>query len=241
MIVVFGGLKGGIGKSTLAVNMAVMAARAGRSVLLVDADAQETSMTWARARAETLHEQPGAIPTPAAVTTVAVTGRQIRDELMRLRDRFEVIVVDAGARDTASQRAALSVADKALLPFPPRGPDLWTIDVVAKLIEEIRTINPALRACAFVNQADPREEDNAEAEAAFAEHAPILEAARLDVEEEAGGGSFPVRIQGRKAIANAVLKGLAAAEATHAKTSPVRPDPKAISELETLYRYIFHT
>jgi chromosome partitioning protein len=62
-----------------------------------------------------------------------------------------------------------------LLPFAPRGPDLWTIDAAVELIGEIRAVNESLRALALVNRADPIGNDNAEAEAAFAEHAEALQ------------------------------------------------------------------
>lgn len=209
-ILIAGGIKGGIGKSTLAANLAVLAARAGREVLLVDADPQETTATWAAARGE----QQGEL---APVTTVRIVGKQIREELRRLGQKYDLVVVDAGARDTTTQRAALSVADLVLLPFPPRGPDLWTLDAVAQTVSDIRTINEGLRAVAFVNKADPIGSDNAEAEAAFAEHAEVIEAA-------------PLRVGTRKGIAVAHLMGLAACEAQ-------RPDSKAVAELNALYQY----
>jgi cellulose biosynthesis protein BcsQ len=46
MIVVCGGIKGGSGKTTVATNLAVMRARAGADVLLIDADDQETSFDF---------------------------------------------------------------------------------------------------------------------------------------------------------------------------------------------------
>jgi chromosome partitioning protein len=213
-ILVIGGIKGGIGKSTLAANLAVLAARAGKDVLLIDADPQETTATWAAARSE----QAGEL---APVTTVTIVGKQIRDELKRLAGKYEAIVVDAGARDTTTQRAALSVAGTVLLPFPPRGPDLWTLDAVAQTVSDVRTINEGLRALAFVNRADPVGNDNVEAEMAFAEHAEVIEAA-------------PVRVGNRKGIAVAHLMGLAAVEAQ-------RLDAKAVMELDALFRCAFDT
>jgi chromosome partitioning protein len=207
-------MKGGIGKSTLAANLAVLAARAGKDVLLVDADPQETTATWAAARGERTGDL-------APVTTVTIVGKQIREELKRLAEKYATVIVDAGARDTSTQRAALSVANLVLLPFPPRGTDLWTLDAVAQTIGDIRTINEGLRAAAFVNRADPIGSDNAEAEAAFAEHAEVIEAA-------------PIRVGNRKGIAVAHLMGLAACEAQ-------RPDNKAVAELDSLYRYAFNT
>ena len=213
-ILVAGGIKGGIGKSTLAANLAVLASRAGKEVLLIDADPQETTATWAAARSE----QTGSL---APVTTVSIVGKQIRDELRRLSEKYAVVIIDAGARDTSTQRAALSGANLVLLPFPPRGPDLWTLDAVAQTVSDIRTINEGLRAVAFVNRADPIGNDNAEAEAAFAEHSEVIEAA-------------PVRVGNRKGIATSHLMGLAACEAQ-------RPDAKAIAELDALYRYALDT
>lgn len=213
MILVLGGIKGGVGKSTMAANLAVLSAVAGRETLLVDADTQGTTMTWAAARAEA--SDGGSVP----ITTIALTGKQARGELLQLAKKYDVVIVDAGARDSVSQRAALSAASTVLLPFPPRGPDLWTLDAVAETLADIRTINPDLRAIAFVNRADAAGSDNAEAEAAFAEHADQLESA-------------PVRVGTRKAIAVAHLAGLAACEAP-------RPDTKAVAEIDALYKYVF--
>jgi chromosome partitioning protein len=108
-----------------------------------------------------------------------------------------------------------------LLPFAPRGPDLWTIGTAVEMVTEIRSVNEGLRAMALVNRADPVGADNAEAEAAFAEHADVLE-------------TVPLRVGNRKAIALAHLLGLAAVEM-------VRTDPKAVAELDALYRYVFST
>jgi chromosome partitioning protein len=215
MILVVGGIKGGVGKSTLASNLAVLAARNGQDVLLVDGDSQETTMTWAAARGdrETVSTD--------RVTTVALVGKGVRDELRRLKPKYETIIIDAGARDTTTQRSALTVADTVLLPFAPRGPDLWTIDAAVELVGEIRAVNEGLRAVALVNRADPIGNDNAEAEAAFAEHAEALEVA-------------PCRIGNRKGIAQAHLMGLAA-------TEMVKPDQKAVAELDALFRYVFST
>ena len=50
MIVLIGGEKGGAGKSTIACNLAVFLASQAKDVLLLDADPQKTSSTWAYRR-----------------------------------------------------------------------------------------------------------------------------------------------------------------------------------------------
>lgn len=210
MILVVGGIKGGVGKSTLAANLAVLMARCARDTVLVDTDTQQTTMAWAAARAENPRAR-------SDVTTIAASGEYIGKELVRLAERYHTVIVDAGARDSRTQRSALSVAHTVLLPFPPRGPDLWTLDSVVETLGMVRTANPDLRAVAFVNKGDPVGGDNDEAEAAFAEHAAALD-------------RIPVRIGTRKAIAIAHLVGLAAHEAA-------RVDAKATKELMDLFRY----
>ena len=65
--------------------------------------------------------------------------------------------MDTGGRDTASQRAALAVCHTYLIPFVPRSFDIWTLDKVAGLIKEARTVNQTLQARAFLNRADLRD------------------------------------------------------------------------------------
>ena len=75
---------------------------------------------------------------------------------------IRTIIIDTGGRDTSSQRAALTVADTLIVPFVPRSFDLWTIEKVGSLVEEMRAGNPALKAYTFLNRADSRGNDNDE-------------------------------------------------------------------------------
>ena len=52
MILAVGNTKGGVGKTTLAVNLAVALALAGRDLLLVDGDEQGTALTFTQLRTE---------------------------------------------------------------------------------------------------------------------------------------------------------------------------------------------
>jgi len=59
-IVVIGGTKGGVGKTTLATNLAVMRSQEKKDVLLVDADEQGSASDFTAVRNETLENQSGA-------------------------------------------------------------------------------------------------------------------------------------------------------------------------------------
>ncbi len=210
MIVVSGGIKGGSGKSTVAVNLAVMRAREGRDVLLVDADDQETATDFTVLRNERLDGQAG-------YTGITLRGKAIRTEVLRLVSKYDDIIIDTGGRDTTSQRASMSVADVYLVPFVPRSFDVWTLERVAGLVEEMQTINPDLQPFLFINRADARGRDNAEAVAYFKE---------FDVLEY-----LDVPLGNRKVFANASASGLAVVE--------YRPrDQKAIAEMERFYEAV---
>jgi chromosome partitioning protein len=210
MILVAGGGKGGSGKSTIATNLAVMRSTQ-HDVLLVDADDQETAADFTVLRNST-HEG------GAGYTCVKLTGPAVRTELERLKSKYDDIIVDAGGRDTVSQRAALVVADMLLVPFVPRSFDIWTLDTVIGLIQEIRTVNPTLRTVAFINRGDVSGGYNTEAGEMIRDKEELV---YLDTP-----------IVNRKAFGRAAEQGKAVTE--------IRPvDPKAVHEIMALYRAIF--
>jgi chromosome partitioning protein len=214
MILVVGGTKGGSGKTLLAVNLCVMRAAAGRDVLLIDADEQGSAMDFTRQRQR---RQGGEAGYTAMQTREADVAVQVR----RMAAKYDDILIDVGGRDTASQRAALAVAETLLLPFPPTSVDLWTAETVVALLKEARPFNPGLRAYAVINKAFARGPDNLETAALLQEYAEdwtYLDAA----------------IGNRKAFSNAFGDGRAA-------TEYLPKDAKAIREMTRLCRYIFDT
>jgi len=213
MIITIGGIKGGSGKTTVATNLSVIRSLEGRDVLLIDADDQETASDFTMLRNE---NQAGG----AGYTGIKLTGAAVRTETLRLKDKYEDIIIDTGGRDTTSQRAAMSVSDVLLVPFVPRSFDIWTIEKVAALVEEMQPANPCLRAYTFINRGDPRGPDNAEASEVLSETKVL----RL----------LPVTLGTRKAFGNAASAGLAITEVKN-------PDLKAIEEMMALYRYVFDT
>jgi len=211
MIVVCGGTKGGTGKSTCAVNIAVILSSTGADVLLVDADDQESASDFSVLRNETRGD--------AGYTSIKLTGAAVRTELQRLAPKYDHVLIDTGGRDTTSQRAALTVADVLLVPFLPRSFDVWVIGRVASIVEEVRTVNPELKAYAFLNRADPRGQDNVDA-AEVIQESEALEFIDTPVGQ-------------RKAFANAAAQGLAVTE--------LKPqDPKATAEIMTLFQRVFN-
>ena len=193
MIICLAGTKGGSGRSTTATNFACIAAGQGMKVLMVDADDQETSADFTAARKQDHPDAP-------SYTCIKLTGRAVRTEVLDLAPKYDLVIIDTGGRDTTSQRAALSVSDVLLIPFAPRSFDIWTVDKVATLIEEMRAVNPQLKALAFLNRTDPQGQGTENEEAA-----ELLRGVQGLIFIDA-----PIRF--RKAYAHAASQGLAVTE-----------------------------
>jgi chromosome partitioning protein len=162
MILTVGSTKGGVGKSTLAVQIAIAWTRAGRDVLLVDGDRQASAQAAIGFRAEAGH----APPVPCVQYA---DGRLLRDQVRLQASKYSDVLIDAGGHDSPTLRAALLLSDAVLVPFLPATVDVLALGDMARLIEAAREARDGLLALAVLNRADPgRSRDNAEALAAVA-------------------------------------------------------------------------
>jgi chromosome partitioning protein len=210
MIVTVGNIKGGVGKTTLAINLAIVLAAAGRDVLLVDGDEQRTALTFTELRTELLG-------TPG-YTAVCLQGAALRTQVRQMVTKYDEIVIDVGGRDTGSLRAALTVSNVLVIPVQPRSFDIWAVDQVAELVREAREINGELRALIVLNAADAQGRDNEDA-------AGVLR-------EVKGLELLDMNIGRRKAFPNAAAAGRSVTEQTP-------KDPKAIEELTALIKLLY--
>lgn len=148
MIVAVTGQKGGVGKSTTAICLAVCAMQRGQRVLLVDADPQGTVRTWGDVAAELGR------PAPTIVAMGATMHRS--GQLAALAKEFDLTIVDCPPRHGDVQRSALMVADVALLPCGPSAADAWALSGTLDVIGEARALRDDLRACILITRKQGR-------------------------------------------------------------------------------------
>ena len=213
MILTVGNTKGGVGKTTLSVNLAIARALSGRDVWLIDGDRQGTAQTAISIRADVGYA-------PGIACATYPDGPTLRAQVQQQVTKFDDIIIDAGGRDSTALRAALVLSDVLLVPFQPRSYDVWALNDMAALVDEARSVRDDLRAVAILNCADPGEAsaDNAEAASAVAE-IPQFE-------------YLATSIRRRKAFANAAGQGISVLELKPA-------DKKASDELNALINALF--
>lgn len=174
--------KGGSGKTTLAVNCAVVAAQGRQRVLLLDMDAQGSAAAWFLRREA---EQPQVVR-----GSVAELGKL--PELVR-SGQFDWILIDTPGRDDAATAAAISSSDFCVIPSRPSPVDL---EATPPTVETIRRLG---KAAAFVlAQTPPRSYRITEAQEVLSNAPDLL--------------LCPVHIVMRNAYQDAHLSGLGVTE-----------------------------
>lgn len=133
--------KGGVGKTTLSVNIAAALARTGKRVLLIDADPQGSALDWAAAReGDPLFAVVG-LPKPS-----------IHKELSVVGEGYDHIVIDGPPRVTDLARSAIMASDVVLVPVQPSPYDIWAADEVVKLIQEASVFKENIKSFFVINR-----------------------------------------------------------------------------------------
>jgi len=144
-VIVIGGEKGGTGKTTISVNLAIMRSLMGHDVLFVDADKQRSGAKFFDRR-----NSNGVKP---EITCVNILGKNLHSELDRMASRYESIIVDVGGRDSVELRSALVTKSVSnwYSPIQPSEFDMDTLETLEELSELSQAYNQNLKAHIILN------------------------------------------------------------------------------------------
>lgn len=203
-IFTIGGQKGGTGKSTVATNLAVALCRAGRDVLIVDADRQRTASRWAQRR-----HQDESLPRLGIAECTGSLFHALED----YRRRYSDVIVDAGGHDSVELRTALVASDLLYSPVQASQADLETLGTMTELVAQASALNPRLRAFLLLTRTptNPAVSDTRDALELLATYTTF--------------GTCASIIRDRKAFKDAMFFGKSVLEMA---------DPKATAEIDAL-------
>jgi chromosome partitioning protein len=135
-VIVVANPKGGVGKSTVATNLAGALARGGRSVMLGDVDRQQSARQWLQLR-------PPALP--------EIRGWDVaRESVVRPPKGTTHVVLDtpAGLHDKKLEQV-LGIADRVLVPLQP---SLFDIQATHAFVQEVRAAKPKVKVAVIGNR-----------------------------------------------------------------------------------------
>ncbi|PSN19587.1 hypothetical protein C7271_06505 [filamentous cyanobacterium CCP5] len=145
-IIAFVNQKGGVGKSTGAVHAADCFARQGKKVVLVDADAQQSSFQW-------VAELNESYPDLKLSSQAIMNPEDLFDKLQKLAEEYDLVVVDGPAKSNEITKAILARCHLALIPCRESIVELRSSGDVLRLIRQVRELRGDLpKAAIFLTQ-----------------------------------------------------------------------------------------
>ena len=151
-IVAVANSKGGVGKTTIARNLALICQSNGLKTLALDCDPQKSLEAFFSARAERLDR----VDLDCDVKTES-TG--LKRDILHRSEKYDRVIVDVGGRDSSTMRQVLLAADTVIIPTTTGQESTDALAYMIQAVEDVRGVNEDLKAFILINLApsDPHD------------------------------------------------------------------------------------
>jgi chromosome partitioning protein len=198
-------LKGGVGKSTVAQNVAVCLAQQNVKVCIADTDMeQKTSVKWASLR----------VSDAVSVPVYGINPDKVSQEILALKANYDLVIVDGTPALTELTTRIIILSDLVVVPILPGGGDIWALENFLERYKEARVTKESyggkVNVAVLVNRYNER---------------TTLDKEVLSVILDFGIKVFDTKLSNRVSYREATISGLGANELK---------DDKAKFEIESL-------
>ncbi len=126
--------KGGVGKSTVAINLAGALAQKTEAVFLIDADPQGTVSDWFKSRQE--QPQNLFVHKNLQISLLPWSAQDLSDKLAVQSKNFTFTIIDCGPANDKITRTAFALSDFAIIPVTPSPYDIHSVRKTINMIHE---------------------------------------------------------------------------------------------------------
>ncbi len=164
MVIAVTNLKGGVGKTTIATNLAVSFAHRQKKVCIVDTDlSQKSAMEWAGNRDEAALRIP----------VFGVTEKQLNKEVEALRKDYDIVFIDGTPQLSELASRTILASDILIVPLSPSIYDFRSFENFLNKYSEVKMVKESIgkiEAYVIVNRVNESANVSKEIDEALREH-----------------------------------------------------------------------
>ena len=143
MIISFVNQKGGVGKTTSAINIAASLKRRNYEVKFIDADPQGSASHWQAVESNNAFE---VVHHPEPIS---------QNEIEEFSQNCDFLVIDAPPAIGDITKSILAITDLSIVPLSPSSLDIWSCKGTLDMIDEAQVENPDLDVKLLINRKIP--------------------------------------------------------------------------------------